>query len=106
MAQSGRTNAVGRLPGLHLAGRRSEPAPGSLTPPHASRGARRGIIVTEQTRIWRRTPRVAYASISEMKIVAPPVATFGMSADAACPSDEDMPLCKVSMSSKYPSKMR
>ena len=47
----------------------------------------RGIIVADQTRIWYPTPRVAYASISEMKIVAPPVAKFGMSADAACLSD-------------------
>jgi hypothetical protein len=50
--------------------------------------------------------RVAYASISEIMIVAPPVAKFGMSADAACPSGEDMPLCNRSMSSKYPPKVR
>ena len=52
------------------------------------------------------TPCVSYASISEIKIVAPPVAKFGMSADAVCPSDEDMLPCNRSMSWKYPSKTR
>jgi len=41
-----------------------------------------------------------YASISQMKSVAPPVAKFGMSLAAACPSGAAMPLCSCSMSSK------
>ena len=50
--------------------------------------------------------RAVHPSISEMKIVAPPVAKFGRSAGGACPSGVDMPVRKLSMSSKYASKMR
>ena len=41
-----------------------------------------------------------------MKIFAPPVAKFGMSLGAACPSGVDRLPCSRSMSSKYISKMR
>src|SRR5215213_7247934 len=50
--------------------------------------------------------KAAYESTSEMKTVAPPVAKFGMSLGAACPSGVDRLLCSCSMSSKEPSKMR
>jgi hypothetical protein len=44
--------------------------------------------------------RIDYESTSEMKIVAPPVAKFGMSLGGACPSGVDRLLCNCSMSSK------
>src|SRR5215217_5133778 len=44
--------------------------------------------------------KAAYESTSEMKTVAPPVAKFGMSLGAACPSGVAMLLCSCSISSK------
>jgi hypothetical protein len=50
--------------------------------------------------------KASYESTSEMKIFAPPLAKFGMSLGAACPSFVDRLLCSRSMSSKYISKIR
>jgi hypothetical protein len=45
-------------------------------------------------------------SISAKKIVTPPVAKFGMSLTAACPSSDPKPACSAFMSSNVSSAMR
>ena len=83
-------------------GDRPPPPPLRTTRTRFARGAPSLPVAARSGRATERAPQ----SISAKKIVTPPVAKFGMSLTAACPSSDPRPACSASMSSNVSSAMR